>query len=144
MEIISSGKDQYILRLVYGEELREQLEKFCKENSIYAAWLTGIGATQKTEIGYANLEKRGYDSQHFNEHMEITSLVGNISLKDGEPFVHAHGTFARHSMELIGGHIVSCVISATCEIKLEKLEGELSRKHDEFTGLHLLCAEKSI
>ena len=141
MEIIRNTEQFVMLRLAYGEELREKLENFCAENGIKAAWFTGIGATQKMEIGYANLAKKGYDSTHFSEHMEITSLVGNISLKDSKPFMHAHGTFARHSMELIGGHIMTCIISATCEIKLEKLEDELNRKHDEFTGLHLLCAE---
>jgi len=143
MEIIRNTEHFVILRLSYGEELREQLENFCAENNIKAAWFTGIGATQKMEIGYANLKKRGYDSQHFTEHMEITSLVGNISQKDGKPFMHAHGTFAGHDMKLIGGHIMTCVISATCEIKFEKLAGALNRKHDESTGLHLLCAEST-
>lgn len=142
MEVVSKAKDQYILRLAYGEELRGELEKFCVEKSIKAAWFNAIGATKETEIACYNLSAKKYDTKIFSEMLEVVSVIGDISLNEGKPFMHAHGTFARpQTMEVIGGHIMRCVISATCEIMLWKLDGEMGRKHDEFTGLHLLCAE---
>ncbi len=144
MEIISSGKDHYILRLAYGEELRQALENFCAENSIKAAWFNAIGATKEAEIAVYNLQAKKYDTKQFSEMMEIVGVIGDISVMDNKPFMHAHGTFARPSFEVIGGHIMKCVISATCEIYLWNLGGRMDRKQDEFTGLHLLCAEKSI
>lgn len=142
MEIISKDKDRYILRLAYGEELREALENFCAANNIKAAWFTAIGATKEIEIACYNLAEKRYDPKTFLEMMEITSIIGDISINEGRPFLHAHGTFARpQTMEVIGGHIIKCVISATCEISFWKIEGEMNRRHDEFTGLHLLCAE---
>lgn len=141
MEIIKRSQNTYILRLAYGEELREQLEKFCAENNIEAAWFNAIGATKEAEIAVYDVKDKKYDTKVFPEMMEIIGIIGDISIHESKQFMHAHGTFARpSSFEVIGGHIMTCVISATCEIKLEKLEGELTRRHDEFTGLHLLCA----
>ena len=141
MEIVKNTEQFAILRLSYGEELREQLEKFCAENNIKAAWFNAIGATKKAEIAVYNLRAKKYDTKQFSEMMEIVGVIGDISIMDGKPFMHAHGSFARPSFAMVGGHIMTCVISATCEIRLDKLDGELNRKHDEFTGLHLLCGE---
>lgn len=143
MEMINEGQNIHILRLAYGEELREKIESFCAKNDIKAAWFNAIGATKEVEIAVYNLEVKKYDTKRFSEMMEIVGIIGNISIHEGKPFMHAHGTFARPSFEVIGGHIMTCVISATCEIKLDKLGGQLSRKHDEFTGLHLLCPEST-
>jgi hypothetical protein len=141
MEIVKQAQNFSLIRLAYGEELRGEVEKFCAEKSIGAAWFNAIGATKETEIGCYNLEEKKYDTKIFLERLEIVNIIGDISLKDGKPFMHAHGTFARPSFEIIGGHIMSCVISGTCEIGLWKLDGKVGRKYDELTGLHLLCAE---
>lgn len=142
MELIKQDQNVYILRLAYGEGLRETLESFCAEKKIKAAWLNAIGASKEFEIGCYNLEKKQYDTQIFSGQYEIVGVIGDVSMKDGMPYLHAHGTFSSpSSMQVVGGHIIKCVISATCEISLRKLDGEMGRKHDEFTGLHLLCAE---
>lgn len=143
MEIINRSDKSYILRLDYGEELREQLEKLCEGNNIKSAWFNAIGATKDAELAVYNLEEKKYDTKQFSEMMEIVSVIGNISMREGKQFMHAHGVFARPSFEAIGGHIMKCVISATCEISLWKAEGAMGRKYNEFTGLHLLCAEST-
>ncbi|OGZ58438.1 MAG: hypothetical protein A3B96_04310 [Candidatus Spechtbacteria bacterium RIFCSPHIGHO2_02_FULL_43_15b] len=141
MELIKTFQSLHILRLSYGEELREQLEKFCADNNIGAAWINAIGATKELEIGVYNLKEKKYDTKVFSEMLEITSVIGDMSIKDGKPFLHAHGTFSRPSMEVVGGHIMRCVTSATLEILLNKIEGSMERQHDEFSGLHLLCKD---
>lgn len=147
----------YLIRLNFGEELREEIEKFCGEKKIGAAWINAIGASSEIEIACYNLEKKEYEVKKFFERLEIVSVMGDISLKSfdpapaqkarlapegrrGKPFLHAHGTFARPSMDVIGGHINRCVISATCEVAIWVMDGKLGRKYDEFTGLHLLCS----
>ncbi|MCH8315295.1 MAG: DNA-binding protein, partial [Planctomycetes bacterium] len=148
MELVSTSKDFYILRLDPGEELRQEVEKFCKEQGINAAWVNALGSCKELELAYYNLEKKEYETKTFSERLEIVTAVGNIALKDGEsldktqdlPFIHIHGTFSNSSMSVIGGHINRCIISATCEVSLWKSERAIRRKYDEFTGLHLMCS----
>jgi hypothetical protein len=147
MELLTTSKDLYILRLDSGEELRKEVEKFCKGQNISAAWVSALGSCRELELAYYNLEKKHYETKSFSEYFEIATVVGNIALKpldnargkDAKPFIHIHGTFSNPAMAVIGGHINRCVISATCEVSIWKSEGGMGRKYDEFTGLHLLC-----
>jgi predicted DNA-binding protein with PD1-like motif len=70
--------------------------------------------------------------------MEITSLVGSISTKGGEPYLHLHINLCREDMSVVGGHLNECRISATCEMIVRKIKGRVERKLDEdVTGLNL-------
>lgn len=147
MEVVSESKIFFLIRLDPGEEVREKIEGFCAGTGIDTAWINGLGSCKEVELGYYNLEKKEYETRKFSEDLEIVSATGNIALKpfddtqgrDAKPFLHVHGTFTRPSMEVIGGHIMRCVVSATCEVALWRAEGRVERKYDETTGLHLLC-----
>ena len=150
MELVSTSKDFYILRLDPGEELRDEVEKFCAGEGINAAWVNALGSCKKLELAYYDMGKKEYEMKSFLENFEITTVTGNIALKDDTPFVHIHGTFSNQAMSVIGGHINRVVVSATCEVSIclptgdlpkgEKNKGAMGRKYDEFTGLHLLCS----
>lgn len=140
MELLKSSQSFYLLRLDPGEELRGEVEKFCGEKRIDAAWVNALGSCKEVELAYYNLEKKEYESKNFTEHLEIVGVMGNIAIKDDKQFLHVHGTFSDSSMGVIGGHINRCVISATCEVGIWVVEGKMGRKYDEFTGLHLLCS----
>ena len=138
MEIVKKENNTYFLRLDPGEEFISSLRDFCVENEIKSGWLEAIGSTKDLELAYFNLDKKDYDTTDFTEFLEILTITGNVALKDGEPFVHAHGLFGRADMSTIGGHVNRCVISATCEVMLHAGEGEIRRKFDDETNLHLL------
>ena len=64
--------------------------------------------------------------------------MGNISLKDGEVFVHAHITLADHEGKCHGGHLMPDTNIFAAEYYVQELVGEkLERKHDPETGLSL-------
>ena len=147
MELLNKSESFYILRLDPGEELRGEVEKFCKKQGVVAAWMNALGSCKELELAYYNLEKKEYETKNFLEDLEIATIVGNIAIKDGNPFVHIHGTFSNSEMSVIGGHINRCVVSATCEVSIWPMgatspEGtrRVGRKYDEFTGLYLLCS----
>jgi predicted DNA-binding protein with PD1-like motif len=73
-----------------------------------------------------------------NEHVEILSGQGNVSLKDGKPFVHLHLVLGRSDGSCLGGHAAAgCKIFA-CEAAILALDGPaLVREPDEATGLAL-------
>ncbi len=55
---------------------------------------------------YYNQETREYRFLVFDRALEIVKLAGNISLKDGKPFVHAHITLADESGKSYGEDIL--------------------------------------
>lgn len=138
MEIVNKTKHTYIVRLDPGEEFIVAMQNFCLENKIQSAWLFALGATNGITLAFFDTGKKEYKTKEFQEPLEILNLSGNIALKDNKPFCHAHGMFSRADMSTIGGHIMRCVISATCEVRLEVGEGAIKREFDERTGLYLL------
>ncbi len=70
--------------------------------------------------------------------LEITSCTGNISLKDGEIFVHAHITLADHQGQCYGGHLLRGATIFAAEYYITELTGAvLERENDPETGLSL-------
>ncbi len=132
-----------VLRLKTGEELISSLKDFAKKQKISGAWFLAIGAADRIEIAFYDLKKKRYVRKKFSGRLEILSISGNISLnsetttEDSDIVIHAHGIFAKPNYSTIGGHIISCRISATCEVFLQKTKS-LFRKYDQFTGLNLL------
>jgi predicted DNA-binding protein with PD1-like motif len=64
--------------------------------------------------------------------------VGNISLKDNKPMVHAHLTLADEKGKAFGGHLAPGTIVYACEYLIQSFEGAiLKRELDEKTDLSL-------
>ncbi|MEX0877850.1 MAG: PPC domain-containing DNA-binding protein [Candidatus Spechtbacterales bacterium] len=138
MELIKKSDNSYILRLDPGEEFISSVQDFCVANKIENGWIQSIGSAKELEIAYFNLDKKDYDTSAFVEFVEILNISGNIAIKDGKPFCHAHGVFGRSDMSTIGGHVIRCVISATAEVYIGVGEGKIHREFDKETNLYLL------
>ena len=129
---------EYFFVLKRGQEITEEIKKFCRENNITSAYVSAIGAVSLAEIGIYDFNKRDYDIKKFEQALELTNLTGNISVLDNEIFLHAHATFSDRETKAIGGHLMSAVVSITCEVFLVPLKEQLTRKFDEETGLKLI------
>ncbi|MDQ3880101.1 MAG: DNA-binding protein [Chloroflexota bacterium] len=126
----------FVGRLHRGTDLVEGIQRFCVERSINAAWLSAIGAVERAAFAYYNLERREYGELSSETHHEITSLSGNVSVRDGRPFVHAHASFADDTGAVVGGHLMRGTIVFLCEFTLREMSDVLLvRSHDEETGL---------
>lgn len=132
----------YLLRPDPGDEVVSCITELIRQEGIRLASIKGIGACNEAEIGLYEVEKRHYEMRRFSEEMEMLALNGNISEKDGEPYLHLHAVFGRADMSVIGGHLNKAVISGTGEIFIETKEGALERKVDERTGLNVWAFEK--
>jgi len=55
-----------------------------------------------------------------------------------EVYLHLHITVSNHDLQVYGGHLNSVVISATCEMIIDVIEGEVDRAFSEEIGLNLL------
>ncbi len=128
----------FIGRLTHGCDLLEELTDICKKESITIGRIEGLGAVQKARLAYYNQSKGEYQFFTLDKHLEITKLIGNISIKDGEPMVHAHITLADDEGKAFGGHLAPGTIVFASEVIFEVFEGEeLKRDFDEETGLPL-------
>jgi len=128
---------KYVLRLDKGDEIVESIKKLCEKEGIKLGMVTGIGATNKAVIGLFHTSSKEYHSKELTGDMEITSLVGNISQMDGEVYLHLHITLGDKDYNVYGGHLTSAVISATGEIIIDAIEGEVDREFNQEIGLNL-------
>jgi predicted DNA-binding protein with PD1-like motif len=126
-------------RFQTGDDILERLNALVLGNNVLAGSFTAIGAVERAVVGsfigegqYAGVELQGP--------LEILSCIGNVSVKDGSPFVHAHVTLADTKGRAYGGHMMpGCIVGATFEISLlEYVDVELARKFDSQTKLYLL------
>ena len=107
------------------------------EENITCGRVSGIGATDKITIGLYNVNTQEYHKDTIEEEMEILSLSGNLTRKDGAPYVHVHGSFATLD-RVYGGHVNEVWISATAEIIIDVIDLVVDRKTDKETGLNLI------
>ena len=130
--------NSYVVRINKGEEIVEKLKELCEKEDIKVAEITGLGASNLVEIGQFNVNTKEYKTTTFEGMFEITSLIGNATRKDGEVYLHLHINFSDETGNTKGGHLVRCNISATSEIIVNKIEGNVDRKLSDEIGLNLM------
>lgn len=128
-----------VLVLQRGEELIETLGRYASEQELSAAWLSGLGGAGSITISWYDITKKTYKDYSFDGALEILSLSGNLSIVDGEPFWHIHGSFAGLDYAAVGGHVKSLTVGLTCEVMITPLDTPMTRQYDDTTGLNLLC-----
>lgn len=129
--------NHYIMRVDPGEEILEQIKELCRKEEIRVGSAVGLGASNRAIVGLFDTVNKVYKKKELTGPMEITSLVGNISTKDGETYLHFHVNLCDEEMQIRGGHMNACYVSATAEITVTKLEGTIERRMDEEIGLNL-------
>lgn len=124
------------LRLDKGDDITESVFKVAEQEGIKAAKVSGIGATDNFTVGVFDMAKKGYNEYVFKGNHEINSLTGNITEKDGEPYIHLHITATGKDCKVVGGHLIKGVISLTGEIIITVTGGNITREYDETLGIN--------
>lgn len=125
-----------VLRLDPGEEIVESILALAEKEEIQAGTIEGIGATDDVTIGIMDLNSREYKMTHYTEPFEITSIMGNLSRKDGKAYLHSHINLGGVGGSVIGGHLDSGVISITAEIFIRVIDGAIDRKYHDEIGVN--------
>ena len=127
----------YVIRMERGEEITEQLKIFAEKEGVKLASVQAIGAVSEFTVGAFDTKEKKYYSNEFKGTFEITSLLGNISTKDGAFYSHLHMTAADETGHAVGGHLNRALISATCEMIVTAIPGTVDRSFSEEVGLNL-------
>jgi predicted DNA-binding protein with PD1-like motif len=108
--------------LARGEDLLDGLHRAVAELGFHAATLQVIGALEAANLGYFDPERGEYRTISTG-HVEISAGLGNVSLRDGKPFVHLHLVVSEQDGTSLGGHAMEGCRGYVVEAYLRKLDG---------------------
>lgn len=126
-----------ILRMDRGEEILETLKTVALKENIKLASVSAIGACDHFVAGVYSIPEQKYYKNEFNGVFEITALVGNINTMNGEYYAHLHITCADEKCNCLGGHLNEARVSATCEMVINIIEGNVDRVKNPDTGINV-------
>lgn len=129
----------HLFVLARGEKLVETLTASLSKNELRGATISGLGALSDVELGYYELVHQTYLRKTFTDEYELISLSGNVSLKDGAPYVHVHATLGDREFRVFGGHLFEATVAVTVEISVLPFDFAPERKLDPAIGLGLIC-----
>lgn len=127
-----------IAKINKGKKIVDSIIKFCQENNIISAWITGIGAISNVKLAFYDLSKKTFIKKELKQELEIVSLSGNIGLLKKKHIAHIHIALSDKKMNTFGGHLEEATVAATCEVKLEIFDQPIIRKYDPEIGLNLI------
>jgi predicted DNA-binding protein with PD1-like motif len=132
----SDDEKAAMIRLEQGEDLYEDITKGIRDLGIEAGTVQVIGSLTHARFAYYNQDRQEYEEHEFPGGSEIASCIGNVSIKDGEPFLHAHLVVSGSDGKAVGGHLLPGSKVFLAEVYVRALGGEAPvRKVDETLGL---------
>ena len=126
-----------VARIDRGEEVLEQVKAIAQAEQIKLASVQALGAVGEFTVGVFHTAEKQYHANSFAGDFEIVSLTGTINTMDGAFYTHLHMSAGNDKGEVFGGHLNRAVVSATCEMVVDVLDGTVDRAYDPVTGLNL-------
>ena len=130
-------ENKIIARIDKGEEILEKIKEIALKENIKLASINALGATNDFTVGVYKVDEKKYYSNEFKGNFEIVSLTGTINTMNGEFYTHIHMSAGNDKGEVFGGHLNKAVVSATCEMVIDIIDGCVDRVYDEETGLNI-------
>ena len=121
-----------------GTSLTDEILRIATEEKIKTARVEAIGGVKRLRLAYFNHTKKKYEEHDYSEFLEVTGLLGNITQRGGKPFLHAHCTFGRNDMSVLGGHLISATVFPLMEVVITRTKNKALRRFDAETGLSVI------
>lgn len=132
----------HLFRLKPGSDILQGLTRACQKRGINFGVINAIGLATKVKLGFYDHVNKQYVEHTFDHGLEILNLTANVSLKDGQPFIHAHMTVADDQGRTYGGHVFQGCTVFVLEATVTELTGDGPvRAYDDETGLFMWPAE---
>jgi predicted DNA-binding protein with PD1-like motif len=121
--------------LAPGEDLMAGLNEAVGRLGMRAATIQLIGGLTESVLGYYDPAVEDY-VRFSTGHVEIVSGQGNVSIKDGEPFIHLHLAVSGKDGQTKGGHAFEGCRTYVVEAYFRRLDGPAPERTD-VPGLHI-------
>ena len=126
-----------IARIDKGEESLDKVKEIALKEDIKLASVQALGAISQFTVGVFKTDEKKYLANEFEGAFEIVSLTGTINTMDGEFYAHLHMSAGDEKGQVFGGHLNRARVSATCEMVITVIPGNVDRKYSEEIGLNL-------
>lgn len=130
-------ENKIIARIDKKEEILEKLKEIAIKEKIQLASISALGAVGEFTVGVFKVEEKKYYANKFSGDFEIVSLNGTISTMNNEFYAHLHMSAGDQEGKVFGGHLNNAIVSATCEMAIDIIDGKVDRKFSEEVGLNL-------
>ena len=127
-----------IYSLKAGAGVPDDVTAIAEREKVATAGVQAIGGVNELRLAYFNHETKRYEEHDFHEFLEVTSLFGNVTQKDGKSFLHVHGTFGRRDLSVLAGHVISATVSPLLEVVVTPTKNRALRRFDDETGLNVI------
>jgi len=127
-----------IFALKRGSSVTDEILAIARRERIRSARVEAIGGVTDLKLAYFDDRAKKYEETSHSGFHEVTGLLGNITMKDGKPYLHAHGTFARRDNSVVGGHLLYATVSPLLEVVMTPTSNVAVRELDEASGLNLI------
>lgn len=138
-----NGSKTWAVVLDTGDEVNACLLDFAKANQLDAAHLSAIGAFERAVLGYFDWQSKAYQRNPVASQCEVVSLLGDITLSEGQPKLHMHAVLGLADGRALGGHLLEGHVRPTLEIIVTETPAHLRRRHDPVSGLALIDLQAS-
>ncbi|MEX0618345.1 MAG: PPC domain-containing DNA-binding protein [Pseudohongiellaceae bacterium] len=130
----------YVLIFSDGDEMKQGMMEFVKDEHIDGASFTAIGAFSKATLGYFDVAKKDYHKFIIDEQVEVLSLSGNVAFNvdHNRPQIHAHVVVGKKDGSAHGGHLFTGEVRPTLEVVVTETPRHLRRRIDVRSGLALI------
>ena len=130
-----------VLRIDKNEEILSSIKSLALKENIKLANINALGAVNEVVVGVYKVDEKKYYSNEFRGNFEIVSLTGTINTMNNEFYSHLHMSIGNENGEVFGGHLNKGIVSATCEMIINIIDGTVDRYYDEEIGLNLFRFE---
>lgn len=117
-----------------GNDVMAGLTDFAKEHDLDGGHFTVIGAFSGATLGFFDIERKDHEKIPIDEQAEVLTLVGDISLEDGEPRIPAHVVLGLVDGTTRGGHVLEAHVRPTLGLILIESPVHLKRRLDPEAG----------
>jgi len=135
-------REIYPLVVRLDEDLLESIQAFATANQIFAGRFSGTGLLKNVTLGYFHQVEKETTVLKMNRTMELVSIKGDISEKNGVPVISGKVIVADSEHKLSGGALSPGTKVFNAELFIEVFDGgPLKRGFDPNTGLSLWSVE---
>jgi predicted DNA-binding protein with PD1-like motif len=99
-----------------GDEIVSGLTDLAIKNHITSGYITGLGGLSGALLAFGDPKINAFKKVPITDKCELVSLVGDIQLRDGKPYVHLHAVVAFADGSTKAGHVMEAHVAPVAEI----------------------------